>query len=376
MDLKKNDKIGKDLRILVVPLDWGLGHATRCIPIIHCLIHCGATVFLAGENNIETLFTQEFPNLPFLPLNGYRIKYGKCKNSFLLKLLSQLPYIKRTMLNEHLWLQNVVNAYKFDAVISDNRPGLYHATIPTVYITHQLYIETGKKWLNRMAQRVHYHYINRFGECWVPDSIGDTNLAGKLSHTSILPKVPVKYLGILSRLKKSLPPVPPVIHDIMVVLSGPEPQRSIFEKALISQLGHFKGSVLFVRGLPSGSNLISPKKNLTVYPHLPAEQMAAQIQQSSIVLARAGYSTVMDLFTLGQKAILIPTPGQAEQEYLAAYLKEKGVFYTCDQDGFILEEAMGQAIKFYKKNHASMDSMNETLIETWLSDIKKSKVLK
>jgi uncharacterized protein (TIGR00661 family) len=368
---QNKDKIGNGLHILVVPLDWGLGHATRCIPIIYSLIQCGATVFLAGENNIETLYSQEFPNLSFLPLKGYRIKYSKSKNSFLLKLLSQLPYIKRTLQHEHLWLQNVVNTHKIDAVISDNRPGLYHATIPTVYITHQLYIETGRKWLNRMAQQVHYHFINRFNQCWVPDTPGKTNLAGKLSHTNILPKVPVKYLGVLSRFKKSSLPV---IHDIMVVLSGPEPQRSIFEKILLRQLGQYKGSVVFVQGLPSGSTLVSNNKNLAIYPHLPAEKMAAQIQQSVIVLARAGYSTVMDLYILGQKAILVPTPGQAEQEYLATYLKEKELFYTCDQDRFILEVALEEANKFYKKSIISPDSMDETVIETWLSELKKTTV--
>ena len=367
---EKINNPGKGLRILVAPLDWGLGHATRCIPVIYAFINAGASVILAGEAATEAILKKEFPILNFLPLKGYNIKYSKRKRSFFLKLLSQAPRIKKTIHYEHKWLRKVVKDQKIDGVISDNRFGLYHSTAPTVYITHQLHIETGNPWLNKIAQQIHYNYINRFSQCWVPDAEGPINLAGKLSHTDRLPIVPVKYMGVLSRFKKQQLVV---TNKLLVVLSGPEPQRSIFENIILLQIKDFGEPVVLVRGLPAQTATLSFGENIQVFNHLSSNELSQKIQQSEMVLARAGYSTIMDLAILQQKAILVPTPGQAEQEYLATYLKQQQLFYTCLQDKFDLKIALKESEAFYKTEKLAPGGLNENLVNNWLTDIQKIK---
>ena len=369
---EKINNSGEGLRILIAPLDWGLGHTTRCIPIIYALIKSGATVILAGEGAAEVILKKEFPELPFLPLKGYKIVYSKSKNLFFLKLLSQFPSIAYSIYTEHKWLKKVVKEHKINAVISDNRFGLYHKYIPSVYITHQLHIETGNQYINKIAQYIHYSYINRFGNCWVPDAEGMKNLGGILSHSKKKPKCPVEYLGIISRFKKMNLPV---TNDLIVVLSGPEPQRSIFENIILSELTSYKGTAILVRGLPEQINQLSVNNNIQVYHFLPAEELSKKIQQSNIVLARAGYTTIMDLAVIQQKAILVATPGQPEQEYLAMNLKQKLLFYSCGQKNFNLEKSIRGAEKFYNKKPCETGSLNEAIIFNWLNEIKNIKVL-
>jgi uncharacterized protein (TIGR00661 family) len=373
MNGEKINNPSEGLRILVAPLDWGLGHATRCIPIIYALINTGASVFLAGENATEAILKKEFPQLPFLALKGYKIKYSRRKRDFLFKLLSQIPSILRTIKYEQRWLQKMVDIYKIDAVISDNRFGLYHKTIPAVYMTHQLYIETGINWLNKKAQQIHYQYINRFSQCWVPDVDGNNNLAGKLSHPEKLPEIPIKYLGVLSRFKKQQLDRK---TDLLVILSGPEPQRSIFENMILQQLKKINGSLVLVRGLPLETKNLILEENIISFNHLPSKELSMHIQQSTMVVARAGYSTIMDLAILQQKALLVPTPGQAEQEYLADYLKMEKLFYTCSQDNFNFQKELLNATLFYKTEPVSPGQLNVDLIHNWLTEIKNAKTSK
>jgi len=366
------NKSGEGLCILIAPLDWGLGHATRCIPIIYALIDAGASVLIATDGANENILKKEFPNLQIIPLKGYKIKYSKSKRWFLLQLISQFPAIKGIVQYENKLLKKIAEEHKIDAVISDNRLGLNHTNIPTVYITHQLHIETGRGWMNKIAQQFHYYYINRYNECWVPDVNGNKNLAGNLSHPKKLPAIPVKYLGVLSRFKKK---VLTTTTDLMVLLSGPEPQRSIFENIILKQLKDFSGSVVFVRGLPAQTETLTLSQNIQVYNHLPAAELSLKIQQSKIVLARAGYSTIMDLATLQQKAVLVPTPGQSEQEYLAVYLKEQQLFYSCSQENFKLSQSLHEAGSFYQNEPKMYTAFNREIVYSWLDTLQKAKAL-
>ena len=188
-------------KLLVVPLDWGLGHATRYVPVIRDLLNNNCEVWLAGEGAQEKILREEFPSLPFLPLRGYRVKYSKVGLTG--KLLVQIPSILRSIQEENKWLKEQLDKYHLDGVISDNRYGLYHEKIFSVIITHQLSIKTGMgKWSEKVLQQWHYKLINRFDECWVPDEELDNNLGGELSHPSGLPAIPVKYIGPLSRFQK------------------------------------------------------------------------------------------------------------------------------------------------------------------------------
>ena len=194
---------GNKSRILVAPLDWGLGHATRCIPVISALIKQHCTVIVAAEGQNKTLMQKEFPQLQFIELRGYRVRYSRKKFWLPVKLLWQLPKIMYRIYAENRWLKKAIKEYRVDGVISDNRMGLHNKQIPCVYITHQLTIKTGSLFTESLAQKIHYHYINKFKACWVPDAEGVVNLAGELSHPATLPKMPVKYLGSLSRFEKA-----------------------------------------------------------------------------------------------------------------------------------------------------------------------------
>jgi UDP:flavonoid glycosyltransferase YjiC (YdhE family) len=348
---------------LIAPLDWGLGHATRCIPVINSLIRSGAEVILAAEGMCASLLTEEFPQITILNLRGYRIRYPKKARNFLLKFLIQIPRIISTIYREHQWLKKDVSTHKIDAVISDNRFGLFHAKIPCAYITHQLFIETGYALLNPIAQRINYFFIGKFDECWIPDLHGEKNLGGRLSHPSKLPHTRIEYLGVLSRFNKisSLQK-----NKLLIILSGPEPQRSSFESKLISQLNDKNGKVVLLRGLPGMTQQVNHNiSNLTVYNHLPAVRLNILIQESDIIIARSGYSTVMDLFALGKKAILVPTPCQSEQEYLATCLREKKLFYSTREENFQLERSIRELSTFEYSDQLDSIGINESIITAW-----------
>ncbi|HEY0042059.1 MAG TPA: glycosyltransferase, partial [Flavisolibacter sp.] len=306
------------VKVLVAPLDWGLGHATRCVPIIRELLAQNCTVLLAGEGKNKILLQQEFPELSFLHLPGYQIEYASSDWGLALKIVAQIPKILSAIKQEQAWLEKVVDEQKIDVVISDNRYGLHSKKARSVFITHQLLIKAPVSLGENLLQQINYQYINEFDECWVPDAEGEKNLAGILSHPGRLPSVPLKYLGTLSRFNLTESNID---HDyLLVLLSGPEPQRTLLENQLLKELEDYTKPVVLVRGLPNTDESLSINKNVTVFSHLPAKELEQKIKSASLVISRCGYSTVMDLAILKKKSILIPTPGQTEQEYLAKHL--------------------------------------------------------
>lgn len=337
-------------KLLVAPLDWGLGHATRCIPLVEELIAAGHEVSLAADGATARLLQQEFPQLTLHRLPGYGIHYKG--NRLSAAILQQLPGIFRSIRNERKWLKKLLQQEQLDVVISDNRPGLYNRNIRSIYITHQLLIKSGKaNWVDGLLQHVHAFFMKRFDEVWVPDLQGEKNLAGDLSH----PKHPLlrpKYLGLISRLQPSA--AVEKKWQLMVLLSGPEPQRTLLEEKMLAQLQLFKGRVLLVRGLPGETKPIHTGTHIQVKSHLPASQLAEAVQQSDLIVCRSGYTTLMDLVKLKAKALLIPTPGQPEQEYLAAYMQQQGFFPFVKQEELDLLKAVTEA-----KNFISTESFGE-----------------
>jgi uncharacterized protein (TIGR00661 family) len=337
------------LRILVAPLDWGLGHATRCIPLIREMVAQGYEVIIAAEGPQEVLLRQEFPGLLLLPLDGYRVKYTKTGKGLPLKMLLQWPRLKRVINQENEWLKKIAAEQQLDAIISDNRYGLYHKTVPSVFITHQLLIKSPLgKWTEKILQRINYTYINRFSHCWVPDEAGIRNLSGELGHPQKMPAAPVEYIGNLSRFVKK--DVEEKKNHLLIILSGPEPQRTLLEEKIIASITHYNGTADIIRGLPGHVNQIPSTGMIQFYNHLPAEELNTKIQQAEYIISRSGYSTIMDIAALQKKSILIPTPGQTEQEYLAAYLEEKNLAVTVKQYGFELEAALLKAAGFAYQN--------------------------
>jgi spore coat polysaccharide biosynthesis predicted glycosyltransferase SpsG len=356
------------LRILVAPLDWGLGHATRCISIVYALQELGVTVVLAGDDAVATILKKEFPLCEFLPLKGYHIRYSKRKAFFMFKILSQLGRIRQSIKEEQLWLRKVVTQHKIDGIISDNRLGLYHPQIPSVYITHQLQIKTGTVIGNQIASALHRWYIHRFDACWVPDQQQKPGLAGELSHPGADLKIPVHYLGIISRFRKD-PSLPK--KGICVLLSGPEPQRTMLENCLLPQLAQLPGPISLVRGLPNNSEPLAVPPNIQCYEHLPAQALNDLLNSTEMVVSRSGYTTIMDLVTLQTQAVLIPTPGQREQEYLANHLQTTGVFYSTEQKGFDLAAALQAAKVFYKEGSMPAVAFNDSPIKEWVARLKR-----
>ena len=330
-------------KLLVAPLDWGLGHATRCVPVIRNLLNQGSEVWLAGENAQEKLLREEFSSLPFLPLKGYRVKYGK--TGLTGRLLLQIPSILQSVKEENSWLKEQVSKYKFDAVISDNRYGLYHKAIFSVFITHQLCIKSALgKLSEKLLQKWNYKLIDRFNECWIPDEQGKDNLAGELSHPATLPAIPVKYIGGLSRFEKN--ETREIKDHLLIILSGPEPQRTILENKIIDEVVNYNGTATIVRGLPAEKNIIPSTNTIHFYNHLSSEAMNHQAMKAEFIIGRSGYSTVMDIAALQKKSILIPTPGQTEQEYLADHLKKKRFAFCIKQNDLSLLKNIEEAGRF------------------------------
>ncbi|MCY7293254.1 MAG: glycosyl transferase family 28 [Ferruginibacter sp.] len=355
----------RNKRVLIAPLDWGLGHATRCVPIIKEFTAQGFDVIIAGEKSGAVLLEKEFPHLKILKLKGYRVSYSKNKHFFFVKLLSQLTKIQAAVRHEHKWLQRIIEHYKIDILVSDNRYGFHNKKCYNIFITHQLSIKTGNRFTQWLAQKINYGYINKFNECWVPDVEGNENLAGQLSHPLTMPIIPIKYIGLLSRFTKS---VTEKKYNLVVILSGPEPQRTILEEIILKQLKKITLNTFVVRGLPSAINKIySENKLVEIINHLPANKLNDLISSSNIVVARSGYSTVMDLAVLQQPSILIPTPGQTEQEYLATYLAAKKYCITAEQKNFDLIQEIQKLSKTVLQKFPTSETI---VLKTIINELK------
>jgi predicted glycosyltransferase len=198
--------------------------------------------------------------------------------------------------------------------------------------------------IENVVQKRNYHYINKFTECWVPDTEKDFTLAGELSHPKKLPAIPVKYIGLLSKFEKA--DIPVRKDHLVIILSGPEPQRTLLEDKMIRELGNYSATATVVRGLPGTETMIPSTNMIRFYNHLPAEELNQEINSANYVISRSGYSTVMDLVKLKKKSILISTPGQPEQEYLQKWLEEKKIAPGISQKNFSLGKALQRARNF------------------------------
>jgi uncharacterized protein (TIGR00661 family) len=321
-------------KVLIAPLDWGLGHTTRCISLIKCLQQIGCEVIVASYGKQLNLLQQEFPGINTVLLKGYNVYYSKLKRWLPLKILLQSPKILLSIRREHKWLQKIVCDFRVDIVISDNRYGLYTKRIPCIFVTHQLRIKAANKWLGDIMQKINYRYINRYNECWIPDFAEELNIAGLLSHPLKMPVTPVKYIGILSRftsvqnLEKK--------YNYLFIISGPEPQRTIFEKKVLKIIPKLKGTIIIVRGKPGDHDTPHAPGNCIIVNHLTTKEFQEVFSVSEFIISRSGYTSIMEILSLQKKTILIPTPGQTEQEYLATHLMQQHWCYSCNQDDDLL----------------------------------------
>ncbi len=312
-------------RILVAPLDWGIGHSTRCVPIIKELIRQGAEVYIASNGRPLKVLQREFPDLPSFKLPPYDVRYPF--RSIVLNVLYQMPRLLWTVWAEHRQISRMIDEFHLDGIISDNRMGCFTHKVPTVVISHQLNVRAPNTFLYRLTNLLNHWFLRRYNHCWVPDWSGSHSLSGDLSRPT--PHPHTAYVGPLTRL--SIVPPSNTRYDVLALLSGPEPQRTNLEKAILRQAAQLPYRVLLVQGKPEADNHTEQHDHIQIVPFLDAPALSQAIANSRMIICRSGYSTLMDLAALGKKALLIPTPGQTEQEYLAEYLGGRGAFVRQDQ---------------------------------------------
>ncbi|MCR5050134.1 MAG: hypothetical protein K6A36_03525 [Paludibacteraceae bacterium] len=327
------------MKILVAPLNWGLGHASRCIPLIRQWVAEGNEVVLGGDGDSLLLLRKQFPALRYVQLASLNLRYS-ASSSQVWSMLVAIPKLIFWSVKDHLLLRAILSEENFDMVVSDNRFGLY-ITRPNasgqpeckcIYITHQLLIPLPEtwEWAQPITARLHARIYARFDELWVPDYEPlEVSLAGKLSHSQCdnHQLLPIRYLGPLSRFNALPNQDSPLTsrYDVVAVLSGLEPQRSMLEKKLIERYLGKSESLLIVQGLIGRPNIRITRGNITQVPYMRDEELIPLLLQATRIIARSGYSTIMDLHALNllSKAELIPTPGQPEQEYLAHWMSSK-----------------------------------------------------
>lgn len=334
----------RNRRILVAPINWGLGHATRCIPIINKLEEKDFTPIIASDGAALALLKKEFPHLEAFELPSYNITYTSRGSLLKWKLLLDSPYILKNIKKEKQATRVLVEKLNLHGIISDSRFGVRYKHLPNVFVTHQLNVLSGNTTF--LSSRLHQRYIRKYDECWVPDSPGKPNLSGFLGHSK-KSSDSVKYMGIVSRFEKEILPQK---YDYMVLLSGPEPQRSLLEEILLRELNRSLSKILFVRGVVKDEPTPAVAKNITIKNYLFGRELEQALNSSKVIISRSGYTTLMDLAKLDKKAFFIPTPGQFEQEYLAERIKKLGFASSCRQQDFELEK-----LEKYENNSGLQD---------------------
>lgn len=327
--LADNDSEKK--RILVAVLNWGLGHATRTIPIIRELSR-NHSVLIASTGRSLALLRQEFPSCETLDFPDYSVRYSRNGKCLIIYLLIQLPKILVLLFLEHLRTLKIVKKHSVEIIFSDNRYGVYSKRIPCFFMTHQLRFrlpESLRKfeiisvWFNQLMLR-------NFKTVFVPDFPGDKNLSGQLGHPEVFSKSEkIRYIGPLSSL------VPKKVRqtiDALILISGPEPQRSSLEKLILKQIEDIPGHCVVVLGKPEMKQTVTSLRGHEIISHLDRNTLSKYMSRADVIVSRAGYSTIMEMISFKKPALFIPTPGQTEQEYLAGRLNGSGLFYCVTQD--------------------------------------------
>jgi len=360
--------LSKQKTFLLAILNWGLGHATRCIPIIEKLLAEGHQVVLASDGLALDLLKREFENLPFVELPAYKIRYPQ-KGSMFLAMLWQTPRLLKTIEQSHRLVEKIVIDYQVDCIISDNRYGCYAANVYSVFLTHQVNIPLPKGFgfFRGLVDKQNFSYINEYNELWIPDVDGHL-LSGDLSFKNKGCSIKNRFVGLLSRMKwKAVKKA----DFVLVVLSGPEPQRGIFEQKIMNQAKFYEGEVILVRGSNTVSKLNIPKPdNLTIIDLADSKTLNDLLLKARHIICRSGYSSIMDLLALKRTAFIVPTPGQTEQELLAKRLSEQLLFVSSPQSLFNLNKAVEVLDAFEVLAKMDLGIESERLLEKTLDSLK------
>ncbi len=350
-------------RILVAPLNWGLGHVTRCIPVIQELERMGAEVFLASDGVALHLLQAEFPHLPVFELPSYRIRYDS--PNMVWNIGKQLPRILWAIRSEYQETARLVRMYNIKGVISDNRYGCYHRVANSVLLTHQLHLRVPG--MSAVVNRLLPVAFANFKSIWVPDVADSPGLSGDLSHGEPVTHSDVRYMGVLTRMQAYEYDLE---YDVAVVLSGPEPQRTILEQRLLEQAMFMPHKFIFVQGKTQAKTHHFAAENVEMVSYLTSRELNNVLMASKVVVSRSGYSSIMDLAGLGKKAVLIPTPGQTEQEYLADFLTQQNLFVSQHQDALDLDGGIRQLSRTSGLRQGTFPTTTfHAVLQEWLSQI-------
>ncbi len=333
--------------VLVSPLNWGLGHATRDIPIIRELLHFGHEVTVAATGNALLSLRREFPACRFIDAPDYPAPYDT-GNLLLIRLLMSLPAMLTLLAAERRCVAKIVAQDRYDLIISDSRPGMYSDTVPSLFMTHQVHYHLPfaiwpAEILGLGMNRV---LFDKFRRVIVPDNPpGPMALAGKLSHPVLASSYPHLYFsGILATARTMDLPQD---LDYLFIISGPEPQRTIFERIVLPRLGSLPGTKVVLLGSPAGAGTRSPDPETTIISYASTEEKIALLNRAKFIVCRPGYTTMMELAEIGKRhALFVPTPGQTEQEYLSDYYRKQGWFFSQAQDRLDLPRDIAAAAGF------------------------------
>ena len=320
-------------KILVAPLDWGLGHAARSVPLIKVLCSTNDVIIACGPSAYGFL-QKELPDLEIIKIDDWRIRYPKHKINFL-TILGWIPVMLRNSIHEHRFVKRIIRSRGIDCIVSDNRYGLLYKGLECYIITHQVYpkMPRGFGFLENFGGWMFKKYLSRFNKVLIPDFERGDNLSGSLAADRDLPPEKFVRIGILSRFNHSQAGTP-AFHQIpvLVLMSGQENQRTVLENKIIAALDGLELNVLFVRGVGESRPTINNTKNITFRNLLSGNELRDALMAAELIICRAGYSTLCDVVALKKRAVIIPTPGQTEQEYLAERLDCRFGFRSLSQD--------------------------------------------
>ncbi len=326
-------------KIIFGILNWGLGHATRCVPLIKAAEQAGFDPVLASDGAALDFLKTQFPHCKTEELPAYDIHY-QSSGKLLWTMLGQMPKVLSVSRKEQKKLADLVEKHSPVGVVSDNRPGFYNPKVPSVYMTHQLKIMLPA--MRHFFSKAHHRYINWFDECWVPDFENEPFLTGEMGH-DLKPEIPLKFIGPMSRFSRPIDFSKKKKYRACALLSGPEPQRTFLEEKLLSEMGKMEGHFMIIRGLKNPEEEVEKNSNVDIKNFAESDEILEIFSQSEIIISRSGYSSIMDYFFLKNKALLIPTLGQPEQEYLARWCLKNGWFGYAAQEFLDLEKDLAEA---------------------------------
>jgi UDP:flavonoid glycosyltransferase YjiC (YdhE family) len=349
----------------VCPIDWGLGHASRDIPLIRKLLGKNVEVILGGDGSSLEFLKIEFPYLEVIRIPSHKFIYSKIFPAWFM-IIVQIPAFLKGIIIEHRFLKKIIHSYHIDLVISDARYGLWSRQILSVILTHQIRIKM--PWFFK-AFEYPVNYINRialgkFSQIWIPDLPGHINLSGMLSHNITIPSDSL-YTGFLSGFQKNtITDESPDKFEVVLLLSGPEPQRSVLEKRITAQLLKENRKSLVIGGKTGDHSSEDLSESCKRVSFLSGYTLYNILKNARYIICKSGYSTIMDLVTIGKTAFMIPTPGQTEQEYLACFLQQQGLFLFSRQKDFNLRDAIRRFENFRPKDFPRSE---ESLIDEALN---------